>query len=304
MKGPNNIRNEAKIRITDIHRRAGKEFNVSNISEKQYNFEFDLFRDDQRVKVLVYFGKKGVRALVQGNQNTALYSQAEELLSDQTSLNFSAENPAEPKIYIGSDESGKGDYFGPLVVAAFSIDVQVREALPISNIRDSKELTDNQINSIAGEIKKAAPGYYEIISLPPKKYNAAYENFGNLNLMLESMHHSAIARLLERSDAKRIIIDKFTPKRMNKFETMLNNGIEISTIEKAEKYTAVACASILARSEFNTWFKETESDGIILPKGSSNGIEYAAEKYFKGNAEELAKYAKLHFKTTKKIKLF
>ena len=48
-------------------------------------------------------------------------------------------------IWAGSDESGKGDFFGPLVVAAVLVDITTAEKLVRLGVRDYKLINDKEV---------------------------------------------------------------------------------------------------------------------------------------------------------------
>ena len=104
----------------------------------------------------------------------------------------------EPFNYIGTDESGKGDFFGPLVVAGVLGDKQSLIELKKIEVKDSKELTDSVINKLAGRIKNLVKGKYEIIAINPAKYNELYSKIGNLNRLLGWAHAKVLENILEK----------------------------------------------------------------------------------------------------------
>ncbi len=276
---------------------------LSEIEQKNYNYEFTVKNTgSEKVKVQVYFGKKGVRTVVQGNKESTFFKEIEELISGEPAFSFPKNDLSEPEEYIGTDETGKGDFFGPLVVAAVYVDRTSQKVFRKLGVRDSKSLRDNQIIKIASEIITRFPEDFEIAFIPPKKYNELYESFGNLNKLLDWAHSKAIENLLKRKKCNIVITDKFSKTDLGISGLIENSHIEFHTITKAEKYTGVAAASILARAQMVDWFSHQASKGIVLPKGSSNNIEETAnmiiEKYGK---EKLRELAKLHFKTTKRL---
>ena len=225
----------------------------TDINRKNYNFEFTVSRDSDSLKILVYFGKKGVKTVIQGNKNTSFYDYIEELFGEQKKL-FNDNSPGAftpPEEYIGSDESGKGDFFGPLVTAAFFTTPEISEQLLSMGVKDSKTLTDNSINNLAYKIISQFPSNYEVSILTPKTYNPLYSKVKNINTILSSEHSKVIRKLFDKVGRKEVIIDQFSVRTERMKEQL---GENINFITKAEKYPAVAAASILARSNFNNWF--------------------------------------------------
>lgn len=300
------VKKKALEKIKRFHSTLAKinKYNLSEITEKNYNYEFTVssFSPKDKLKVLVYFGKKGVRTVFQGNNSTKLYKEITNLLAEEPELDFSENELQEPDEYIGTDETGKGDFFGPLVIAAVYVNKNTQGDLRKMGVRDSKTLTENQILQLATDIKTRFPDDFEIVFIAPKKYNELYENFGNLNKLLNWAHSKAIENLLKRKKCKIIITDKFSKSALEISNSTENSHIEFHTIPKAEKYTGVAAASILAREQMVNWFTNMKNEGIVLPKGSSNNIEAKANEIIsRFGKEKLREIAKLHFKTTKRL---
>ncbi|MBN1300020.1 MAG: ribonuclease HIII [Melioribacteraceae bacterium] len=270
---------------------------TSAIEEKQFNFEFTAGNIKERIKVQVYFGKKGLRTVLQGNKENSLYKTVQNLIIDQKSLMFDEKPPDEPSDYIGSDESGKGDLFGPLVVCAFHCLDEYKNNLIRIGVRDSKDLSPSQISELAKMIKRKFSNDIETVLITPEKYNIMYERFRNLNKILSWAHSKAIENLLKRVKCSNVVIDKFSEKE--NFES-ISNSAEIYLTHKAERFTGVAAASIIARSEFDNWF--IKNNLMHLPKGASTETVKIAEKIFDTNGiDELEKYAKIHFKSLKHL---
>lgn len=272
------------------------------ISKRQYNYEFVAKDLSEKIKVQVYFGKKGVKTVLQGNADLDIHSKINSLITGGEIKVKPKEIIDEPKIYIGSDETGKGDFFGPLTVAAVCLNEELSAELKKIGVCDSKELNDNQINRLAIQIKKIIGDRYQVVVLDPVSYNKLYGKFKNLNRLLDAAHSEVINSLLEKFECKNVIIDKFCKEELMVVKDWKPKGVQFQQITKAERYTAVAAASILARESFNIWFEDNKEDGEELPKGASLNVEkYASEmkrlfglKYFENKA-------KLHFKTINKI---
>ena len=105
-------------------------------------------------------------------------------------------NPAMYAPHFGIDESGKGDLFGPLVVAGVYVDEGKAERLIAAGVRDSKTTTsDKKIGELAEEIGKAVGPGREVVTIGPEKYSELYKKFGNLNRLLAWAHGKVIANL-------------------------------------------------------------------------------------------------------------
>jgi ribonuclease HIII len=277
---------------------------VSEPELKQFSFEIDIKRGKNKAKVLVYFGKKGIKTIVQGDKNSRLFKEINEFFFGKELFDSKPEELDEPDNYIGIDESGKGDYFGPLVIAGVYLDSQSKDRLKGIGVRDSKLLSDQSIHKIASEIRNAVSGKYDIIPINPEKYNQLYLKIKNVNKLLGWGHARVIENILGKVNATVAISDKFGDESIirNSLQSKGKN-ITLHQRTKAERYTAVAAASILARDKFAEWFIQQEKEfKLYLPKGSSKIVEDSAKEIKKKYGDEfLEKLVKLHFKTTKKI---
>jgi len=147
--------------------------------------------------------------------------------------------------HIGSDEAGKGDFFGPLVVCALYADADQIDELLKLGVRDSKRIQDKVIAQQAGKIERLCT--HEIVAIFPEKYNTLYEKFGNLNHLLAWAHSCAIKAVMEKSGCDAILVDKFAHESL--LEKHLPNTA-LTQKTKAESDPVVAAASILARNAF------------------------------------------------------
>lgn len=204
---------------------------------------------------------------------------------------------------IGIDESGKGDYFGPLVIAAVFVDVTTQGELKLMEVRDSKKISDGRILELAPDIKTICP--HSVIAIGPQKYNELYAKFKNLNRLLAWGHAKALENLLGGGVTCELAIsDQFGDERLI-LNALQENGrkIVLEQRTKAESDLAVAAASIVARAEFLLRLKRLSAEvGTTLPKGASLAVELAAKMIIKKHGRErLDSVAKLHFKTTQSI---
>ncbi len=214
---------------------------------------------------------------------------------------------SEPRVHnkierIGIDESGKGDYFGPLVIAAVFVDATTQGELRLMQVRDSKKISDGRILEMAPDIKTICP--HSVIAIGPPKYNELYAKIRNLNRLLAWGHAKALETLLERVTCERAISDQFGNERLI-LNVLQEKGrkIVLEQRTKAESDLAVAAASILARADFLLRLKRLSSEvGTTLPKGAAPAVELAAKMIIKKHGQDrLGSVAKLHFKTTKAV---
>ncbi len=210
--------------------------------------------------------------------------------------------------HIGTDESGKGDYFGPMVIAGSWMDESLKKKLEDLGVKDSKELSDKNCRELAARIRSLCQGRFEVVEIPPERYNALYEEFikegKNLNHLLAWGHARAIETLLGTEPCHWAIADQFGNEKFI-LSKLMEKGkkIELFQTHKGERYTAVAAASILARDRFLARLEAfSQNYGIELPKGASEAVVLAGRQFvaMKGSAH-LGKVAKLHHKTTHKI---
>lgn len=204
---------------------------------------------------------------------------------------------------IGIDESGKGDYFGPLVIAAVFVDATTQGELKLMEVRDSKKISDGRILEMAPDIKTICP--HSVIAIGPQKYNELYAKIKNLNRLLAWGHAKALENLLERGvTCERAISDQFGDERLI-LNVLQEKGrkIVLEQRPKAESDLAVAAASVLARAEFLLRLKRLSGEvGTTLPKGASPVVELAAKMIIKKHGRDrLESVAKLHFKTTQAV---
>jgi ribonuclease HIII len=203
---------------------------------------------------------------------------------------------------IGTDESGKGDYFGPLVIAGFYLEDAQEAVLRELGVRDSKTLSDKRCLAIAGALREAYP--HSVVSIGPEKYNELYDKMRNLNRLLAWGHARVIENLLERVPCGRAVTDQFGDERFVR-EALLKRGRTIELVQRprAEEDPAVAAASILARAEFLKRLDLLGREwGMELPKGAGPQVDQAAVVFVRENGPDaLAKVAKTHFKTTERV---
>ena len=204
--------------------------------------------------------------------------------------------------HIGIDESGKGDFFGPLCIAGVQADEAMIKQLLSIGVRDSKALTDKASLALSTKIKQICPHVTVLIS--PKKYNELYANFKNLNSLLGWGHATAIADLVTKTSCTEVIIDQFASEHvvLNALKQK-NVRVQLTQRHKAEADPVVAAASILARATFlNGLDFLGKRYSVILPKGASKEVirvgKALVSKYGPAVLEETAK---LHFKTKLEI---
>jgi ribonuclease HIII len=208
---------------------------------------------------------------------------------------------------IGVDESGKGDFFGPLCVAGVYVNEAVVNAWKDSGIRDSKDISgDKRIKELAEVIRKTPGCVWTVVPIGNEAYNRLFSKLHSVNSMLAWGHARVIENLMllkyqMNPPPIRAISDQFAHNKevVAKALMSLGTGIELIQKHKAEEDLAVAAASILARNEFVTRLEVMgKTHGLEFPKGASTFVDAAAKEFVaKQGAENLPKVAKMHFRT-------
>jgi ribonuclease HIII len=208
---------------------------------------------------------------------------------------------------LGVDESGKGDFFGPLCIAGAYVNEAVIKAWADSGIRDSKNISsDKRIRDLAELIRKTPGCVSTVVPIGNEAYNRLYAKMGSVNAMLAWGHARVIENLMGQRHRMspppvRAISDQFASNKAVVAGALmsLGRGIELVQKHRAEEDLAVAAASILARHEFVTRLGALEKKfGLALPKGASAAVDAAAKEFLaRHGVEALPQVAKMHFRT-------
>jgi ribonuclease HIII len=277
------------------------------LEERGYDFEnkpHALFSARKgKLNVTVY--QKGPKVLVQG-KDTADFIRfiLEPEVLGEARLGY--EEILEPDRFaphFGIDESGKGDFFGPLVIAGVYTDAAIARHLIDAGVMDSKRVTSAARIRKLAEAIRATPGCTsDVVSIGPESYNRMHASFGNLNRLLAWGHARVIENLAAaRPDCPRTLSDQFArPEVLQRALRQKGLTITLEQRTKGESDTAVAAASILARERFIDWIDKTSAAcGVKLPLGASDAVIQAGrELVARHGPEALGKAAKLHFRTT------
>jgi len=208
---------------------------------------------------------------------------------------------------IGVDESGKGDFFGPLCIAGAYINESVVKAWQDAGIRDSKNISsDKKIAELAEKIRKTPGCVVNTVTIGNEAYNRLYAKMKSVNAILAWGHARVIENLMGQRQQMnpvpvKAISDQFAAKKEVVAKALMALGREIELVQrhKAEEDLAVAAASILARDGFVKGLASLEKQfNVELPKGASAAVDEAAKKFVtEQGAENLSKIAKVHFRT-------
>jgi ribonuclease HIII len=209
---------------------------------------------------------------------------------------------------LGVDESGKGDFFGPMCVAGVYVNADVIRAWEDVGIKDSKHIgSDKRIADLAEIIEKTKGCVTAVVPIGNEAYNRLYAKMRSVNALLAWGHARVIENLmLKQYQMKpppvRAISDQFASSKSTVAKALMSLGRDIELIQrhKAEDDVAVAAASILARNEFVKRLAALEKQhGAKFPKGASAAVDAAAKEFFERHgASELAKVSKTHFRTS------
>ena len=289
---------------------------IAEFKHIDYGIQFSISKNLWKVTLRIYANKKQqikydlsqIKEESKRNEIQAIIEQREsdEIFSNNVIDEIGAISPFIP--IIGTDESGKGDYFGPLVSAGVYVDLKTKPLLEKIGVRDSKKLNDKRISDIAQGIKKVCANQFAVIEISPETYNNLYSQFQsegkNLNVLLAWAHAKAIEEVLSKVECENALSDKFADEKfiISKLQEK-GKRINLRQEHRAEANIAVAAASILARERFLEKLKKLSNElAIDLPKGASpQVIEQARKVVEKSGVEFLKKIAKLHFKTTDSV---
>ena len=275
---------------------------------EELGFEFSLkqytlfFGQKNKLSVAVY--EKGPKVLVQGKgvEEFVQFELEPKILGEARLGYEEVHTPEMFDPHFGVDESGKGDFFGPLVIAGVYVDRGIARKLIEAGVQDSKRITsDARIRALADAIRKTTMGLLDVVLIGPAKYNELYEKFGNLNKLLAWGHARVIENLLaKKPECTRSLSDQFADARLIE-QSLLRHArkVNIQQRPRAESDIAVAAASILAREAFINWLdREGKKLGMPLQRGVSPGVKTAAEKIVKDKGPGgLRQVAKVHFRT-------
>ncbi|MBN1618791.1 ribonuclease HIII [Candidatus Dojkabacteria bacterium] len=209
--------------------------------------------------------------------------------------------------YAGVDESGKGDFFGPLVVGAVFIEKEeITKKLMSLGVRDSKQLSDRKILELDSAIRSLTK--CETLVIKPYDYNHLYSHIKNVNKLLAWGHANTLEQLLSkqivRKKCQKIVFDKFAnsdDRILDALKADLRSK-EIVQMHRGEADIAVAAASIIARAKFVIEMNElSKRYGVSFPKGATHVIDFGRKFIEKFGLEELQSVSKVSFSTYSKV---
>lgn len=208
----------------------------------------------------------------------------------------------DPTPRVGTDEAGKGDYFGPLVVAGVRVlGKEAAQKLRGIGVRDSKTLSGYGVRKMASEVIQALGSENtRVVVLPPREYEARRIVAGNVNRLLGEINAEIIGEL--EDEVELFVVDEFARAARTYIEPHVLEGIKLEVRPRAESDAAVAAASILARARYlEEMDRLSERIGLDLPRGSTHVVGVARRVYEERGMEGLAEVAKVHFATTERV---
>jgi len=281
---------------------------LSDEKEIDYGVQLEFSTDKQKILLNVYYSaKKGVSTVIAAKNSNPLKPKLEGCLGRKSREEVIPQHNW--KNWVGSDECGKGDFFGPLIVCGFLLAAKDREKLIKIGVCDSKKLKKEQINTVAKLLYHDFANNIECMVLKPVKYNELYARFvgqgKNLNDLLAWCHSKILDNLIKRHTViEGVFIDRFS--HTGKASALLKKlHPEMQIIERpdGERDLAVAAASIIARYQLVQSFQSmSRFYKIKFPMGAGTKVkEISAEFITQYKKERLGEVAKLHFKTTKEL---
>ncbi len=279
------------------------------LQEEGYKFDtrpYTLYYA-QKDKLTVAVYEKGPKVVLQGKgtDDFVRFRLEPEVLGEAKLGYEEVLNPEMYEPHFGIDESGKGDFFGPLVIAGVYTDKHLARYFKSLGITDSKRIgSDKKIRDLAQAIRKSG-AEQSVVSIGPERYNALFAKIGNLNRLLAWGHARILENLCElRPDCPRALSDKFADVRVLE-KALMEKGkkIQLDQRTKAESDFAVAAASILAREKFIDWLDDASQRlGVTLPRGVNTMVKDAARTLIARDGREiLPTIAKTHFKTAVEV---
>jgi ribonuclease HIII len=281
---------------------------LSGEREIPYGVQLEFTSGQDSILLNVYHSeKKGISAVINAKANNLIQPKLQACLGIQTVTDIVAQHNWQN--WVGSDECGKGDYFGPLIVCGFYLEQKDQDRLVKIGVCDSKKLTKERIVEIAKQLYHDFPQNIECLVLKPVKYNELYANFAkqhkNLNDLLAWCHAKILDNLITRhAKIEGVFIDQFSAaKKASALLKKMHPNMQIMERPDGEKDLAVAAASIIARYQLLQSFQSLNRFyKLKFPLGAGSGVPDAAKVFIvQYGKDRLVEVAKLHFKTTREI---
>jgi ribonuclease HIII len=266
--------------------------------------QYDLAREGETAKLNVYNTGK----VSAGGRASGLRNLLENWRTSQTKSSGQRARPAGSRPVLdgtprlGIDEAGKGDYFGPLVVAGVRITGRaMAECLQEMGVRDSKEIGVFGVRRISERIiESAGPENVRIVSLSPDEYEARRSAAGNVNRLLGELDAGIIGELADEVEV--VVVDEFARSASDHLQPFVPGGVRLEVRPRAEDDAAVAAASIVARArQLEELERLSEGVGFRLPLGATHVVDAGRRIVRESGQDALEEVAKTHFATTRRV---
>lgn len=283
-----------------------KDRDIYVCEKKDISYGIQMFMEDKDGETLIlnmYNGKDGFK-FVPNKKMSPIYTHFLDCIEQKKMA------PTIPfDVYIGTDESGKGDYFGPLIVAGFISNAEVNQKLFSYGIRDCKNIGEKQILELGEWLYREYASHIATCILLPEQYNIQYSHYKlerkNVNDLLAWGHAQVIEKLADHKlRPMGVIADQFgSPKHVMKALMEKGSRLEIMQTTRAEKDMAVAAASVVAKYNLLKYFDEVGRQyDVVIPRGSGiQAIDCAIDIANRYGVMELKKNVKIHFRITKEV---
>jgi len=268
--------------------------------------QYDLARDGETAKLNVYHTGK----VSTGGRASGLRDLLDGWRTSQTGPS-GTRAPARPSgarpvldgtPRVGIDEAGKGDYFGPLVVAGVRVTGgEPAKSLQEIGVRDSKEISVLGVRRLSERILEVvSPENVRVIVLSPREYEVRRAAAGNINGLLGEIDAEIIGELAR--DVAVVVVDEFARSARDDLESFVPAGVRLEVRPRAEDDAAVAAASIVARARQLEEIEHlSERVGFRLPLGATHVVDAGRRVLAELGEDGLAGMAKTHFATTRRV---
>jgi ribonuclease HIII len=279
------------------------EVKVVDHREIDYGTQYRLERGPESVRLNVYTTGKMIVQGPSSGLNDLLTGRIAAREGKRAGGNVARSRPGfDVTPRVGIDEAGKGDYFGPLVVAGVRITGEkAAEQLQELGVRDSKMLGVSMARSMADRILEAVgPQNVRVVSLAPREYEARRSRAGNVNKLLDEIDAEIIGELKEGVEL--VVVDQYATSARERLQTFVPEGVRLDVRQRAEVDLAVAAASILARARFLEELRWLSGwVGFELPKGATHVVDAGRRVFEERGEASLKAVAKTSFRTTEQI---
>jgi len=208
--------------------------------------------------------------------------------------------------HAGLDESGKGDFFGPVVAATVIADRPAITAWIEAGVKDSKQIADPQILRLDALIRGTKGVVVRTCLCGMPRYNELMARPGaNLNRLLAWQHATALMQALAERPVPWGLLDQFSEQPLTQRELARKGvaGFDLRMRPRAEEDPVVAAASVVARAEFVRQLHDLSTRlGERLQKGAGAAAKAQGARIVERlGARALGDFAKLHFRTAYEI---